>query len=1057
MIHRALIRRGTSLAFAALLLTGATPSFSQGSGGGLSGTVTDSSGAVVAGAEVMVRNVDTGAIRKLTTSSKGFYVTPNLSPGPYEVMVTAKGFATAISRDVAIQVGKDAVTNVALAVSTVEETVEVKGAGTVALTSSTLSNVVAGETIRELPINGRDWTMLAALEPGVHTIEAQTPVSSGGNARLNRGWGTQLTVGGNRPQQNNYRLDGISINDYSGGGPGSTLGSVLGVDAIQEFSVVTGNASAEYGKTSGGVINAISRSGTNSLRGSAYEFLRDSSLDQANYFDANGTAPPFTRHQFGGSLGGPIRKDQTFFFLDYEGLRQDLSSTQLIVVPSRAAREGRLTAGTVTVDPRVAPYLAFFPLPNGAERGDVGDYSFVSASKTNENFVTGRIDHKLSDRDSLRATFMRDASQNEGPDGTNTTYVVQTSRRAMASLEGTRVFGSAALNTARLGWSRSAGEAPISANAIDPRATDASLGFIPGLPAGPIQVTGIVTFNGGVGGIDTTSYRADSYQFYDDLFLSRGDHSLKFGVAFEHQQLTESAANGSQGRYTFGSLANFLTNRPATFNASLPGLNPVLKLSQSIAGIYAQDDYHVRPNLTLNLGLRYEIATVPKEKEGRLSNLANLTDALPRTGNSYFENPTLKNFSPRVGFSWDPFKDGKTAVRGGVGLYYTLPLLYQFNLLVVNTAPFSQSGALTTLAQGTFPTGAYPQLRATDLRYSYIESKPKTSWVAQWNVNVERQLPKNFVAHLGYVGQEGRNQPFRTNDANVVLPTGTVDGLPTWPAVRASGNRLNPNVGTINALAWVSSNSYKGLNVGLQRKSKTLQAGVSYTWSRSEDTSSSSIAGSNFNNSIVGPFLFDPELMRGPSDFDVTHNLVINTVWTVPQTAAKGFKGAVLNGWQIGGIFRIASGLPFSPVIGGDSLGLRNGNAFNFPDRLNTPECANPINKGNPLQYIKVECFVAPTPGTRLGNSGRNSLRGPGIQNLDFSLVKNTYVGANRRFNVQFRGEVFNVLDKTNFAVPDRTTAQIFNQALTRLAAAGRLNATSTTARQMQLAMKVIW
>jgi hypothetical protein len=1057
--------------FAVLLLCSIlSPSVvAQVAGGTVSGSVIDPAGSAVPNAEVVILNPATGITRALTTNESGFFSVPNLIPAIYEVKVSSNGFTTLIEK-VELKVGSEVQLNFQLKVGDVKEQVVID-ADTTAIdqTSSTLNATVQEKTIRELPLNGRDWTQLGTLEPGVHTIEAQTAISTGSNGRANRGWGTQMSIGGNRPQQNVYRLDGIIINDYAGSGPGSVLGSVSGVDAIQEFSVVTGNASADYGRTSGGVINAVTRSGQNQVHGSAYEFLRNSALDARNFFDG-ATVPPFKRNQFGASVGGPIYlprfgeggpaigyngKNRTFFFFDYEGLRQDLGSTTLNTVPSRAARTGQLTSGKVTIDPKIIPFLNLFPLPNSGENGDTGFFSFASQAITTSNFFTGRIDHKFSEKNSAHATFLVDNSETTGPDSFNFVLIGGKSQRRHVSIEDTYILSPSLINIARVGYNRSVSLAPISVNPIDQRAADTSLGFLPSRAVGGISISGITTFIGGLGSIAEADYHYNSYQFYDDVVYTHKDHSFKFGVTAERIQSNEFSVTDASGRFTFGSLQSFLTNRPTSFNASIPSAAPTIYLRQTVFGAYAQDDYRVRPNLTLNLGVRYEMATVPTEKFNHLSNLASLTAAQPQVGSPYFKNPTLLNFAPRVGFSWDPFKDGKTAIRGGFGIYDTLPLTYQFELLVVNDAPIFQSGAVTTLAQGSFPTAAFASLTGNDLRYAYIQPDPKRSYVEQWNLNIQRQLPAGIVLQAGYIGQHGVHQPFRTTDANIVLPTMTAQGL-VWPTPRATGTRLNTKVGTINALAWLSTNSYNAMNLRISRDHKGIRVGFAYTWSKSIDTSSSSITGANFNNSIVGPFLFFPQLMRGLSDFDVRHNAVFNYLWEIPHPGfAKGFAKSLSDGWQLGGIFRIASGLPFTPTIGGDPLGLRNSATLGFPDRVDSPACANPVNPGDPIHYIKTECFVVPQPGTRLGNSGRNIAIGPGIRTFDLSIVKNTHFGD--RFNLQFRTEVFNAFNHTNFAVPDRTSSQLFTQTLLPIATAGRLNGTSTTSRQIQFGLKLLW
>ncbi|MCU1237103.1 MAG: TonB-dependent receptor plug, partial [Candidatus Solibacter sp.] len=622
---------------------------SQMTGGRISGRVTDASGAVIPGTTVTIENQTTGQRRTLNTNEKGFYSVPSLSPGLYNVTSAHTGFGDLVKMNLLVDVGQELVVDFQLTVGTLENSVDVTAdAQGVGLASSSLSNVVDGQTVRGLPLNGRDWTLLAALEPGVHTIEAQTAIAAGNNGREDRGWGTQMTVGGSRPQQNSYRLDGVNINDFAGGGPGNVLGSAIGTDAIQEFSVVAGNASADYGLTSGGVINAVTRSGSNGFHASAYEFLRNSAMDSRNFFDGS-RAPPFKRNQFGGTIGGPIRKNKTFFFFNYEGLRQDLSSTTVTTVPSADARTGQLVSGKVTVDPKVAPFLNIFPRSNGPVSGDAGVYSFVSAAATPVDLYTGRIDHKYSDSDTMHGTFLVMNSTTTSPDATDFVITGATSQSRMGSVEETHVFRPDIVNIARAGLSRSDSAAPTQPAAINPLAADTSLGFLPGTPVGGISITGFTSVVGGVGSAGENIFHYTGWQFYDDVYYTHNVHSLEFGVAIERIDSNESGKANPNGVYTFGSLQAFLTNQPQRFSATIPGKSPTIYLRQSVSAFYARDDYRVRPNLTLNLGVRYEMATVPTEKYNRLSNLDSLTAATPKLGSPYFHNPTLRNFSPRVG------------------------------------------------------------------------------------------------------------------------------------------------------------------------------------------------------------------------------------------------------------------------------------------------------------------------------------------------------------------------------------------------------------------------
>jgi hypothetical protein len=1063
----------------------------QEAGGTIVGTVTDPSGAAVSSASVSIKNIATGVERNVPTNVDGLFVAPNLVPGSYEIQVTATGFSSTFVREAVLTVGERREINVTLKIGQASEKVTVEGAqiSDIQLASSAVGNVVDSQTVVDLPLNGRDWTSLAQLEPSVAQVRTQKALAIN-NDRANRGLGVDVTIGGNRPQQNNYRLDGVSINDQTSGAPGSIQGAVLGVDAVQEFSVVTSNAPADYGKTSGGVINAASRSGTNAIHGTAYEFLRNSKLDARNFFDSlknssgNLIVPPFKRNQFGASAGGPIIKDHTFFFADYEGLRQGLGVTSPISTPSDHARNGQLANGTtIMVDPKVKPYLALYPHANCPTGVDSCTFNFVANTITDEDFVTTRIDHKLSRSDSLFGTYLFDKGSTASPDTFDLKNIGTQSRRHTVAIEESHVFSSVLLNTARFGYNRTVSIAPTTLGAINPAAADTSLGFVTDsagkaiLPVGLINVGGLGTnFPGGIGALGEFDFHYNSFQGYDDVNWTLHKHLLKFGAFAERIQSNQfSRGANPNGQYIFASLASFLQNQPASFNAAIPSTRTPRDLRQTLFGLYIQDDFKFKPNLTLNLGLRYEMATVPSETANQLTTLVHLTDTAPKLGSPYFSNPTLRNFEPRIGFAWDPFRRGKTSIRGALGIYDVLPLPYEFELLSLLSAPFALAGGISyatpAQAQGQFPTGSFLQstLPGT-LRFGYVEPTPHRNYVEQWTLNVQRELFRNFTVTVGYIGSHGVHSPFHADEVNFVQPTLTSAGY-AWP-VNKSGTRLNPAAGQISAVMWSTSSNYHGLNFeAIKRLSHGIQLQTSYTFSKSTDTSSSGIAGDTFGNSVSSPPAFDPRLRRGLSDFDVRNILAINALWMIPRPQSwSSVPKWAASGWQVGGIFTYASGLPFTPVIGGDPLGLnaKSSESFAFP---NAVAGCNPVNgnfksTANGPHYINAACFTFPatdlpsnsTLPRLLGNSGRNTVIGPDLKGLDFSLFKNNPIHRiSESFNVQFRWEVFNIANHANFNPPPPGNRQIFSAAGAVNATAGLLNATSTSSRQMQFALKFIW
>ena len=672
----------------------------QVAGGTISGTVADSSGRVVNNVQITITNVATGVTRDVTTNDEGFYSAPNLLPGTYEAKFSAKGFNTEERKGIELTVGASIGLDQTMRVGSVGETIVVESeVPAIQLSTSDISAVVNATTVRELPLNGRSWTDLAQLQPGVNTIQTQ-PNFAAGTDRGNRGFGQQLTISGARPQQNNYRLDGVSLNDYANGAPGSVLGGNLGVDAIQEFSVLTSNYAADYGKTSGGVVNAITRSGTNQIHGSGYEFLRNSKLDARNYFDGD-KIPPFKRNQFGGTIGGPIVKDHTFFFADYEGIRQSKGISALTFVPSENARNGLLCSNPAGSDPSnpcstmqlpVGPntdangvdlnakaYFTFYHLPNGAliGNGDTGEYTFAGQQIVNENFLTARVDHRFSNNDSLFGTYMFDKTPYSSPDGLNNVEFTTLTSRQFLSIEETHIFTPRFANSVRIGGNHENVANNQSLKALNPDATNVDLGVggtaFAGRAATQVLVGGLTDFTGGIGGSPTYFYHWNSAQLYDDAFFTKGTHSIRFGVAAERMFLNVVADTDPNGIWNFDGVQGFLQNQPTKFQGGIASTLSPRNLRQTLFGAYLQDDWRARPNLTLNLGLRYEMSSVISETSGKLANLVNITDATAHLGNPFFGNPTLKDFEPRVGFAWDPLRNGKTAVRGGIGMFDVQP------------------------------------------------------------------------------------------------------------------------------------------------------------------------------------------------------------------------------------------------------------------------------------------------------------------------------------------------------------------------------------------------
>jgi hypothetical protein len=926
------------------------------------------------------------------------------------------------------------------------------------------------------------------------------------------------------------------------------IGAALGVDAIQEFSVLTGGFSAEYGKASGGVVNAITKSGTNGFHGDVYEFIRNSALDSRDYFARAGNTPKaaFRRNQFGGAVGGPIIRDKTFFFFDYEGMRQGKGITTSITVPSDLARGGTLTqtyttppgapAGctvvspttcttTVTVSPGAAAELAMFPhATSGTSNGDKGKFIFSGLQIVPENFYTARIDHKLGTNDSLFGTYLFDDTKFRQPDSFDNVFLNSQTRRQTVVLEESHTFGPSLVNAVRVGFSRSHALNLLPSGAINPAATDLSLGSMLGQTAPTVAISGGFTRNqGGVGSASNYQHTFNNYQFSDDAFWTHGTHTLKFGVDIEREQYNYIARQNPGGRWNFSNLAKFLTNNSKHFEAGIPSTITPREMRQTVIAGYLQDDWRFRPNLTINLGLRYEMATVLNDAQGRLTNLVNISDPAPQCGTQftspfapggghppgsvcgsvgpYYSNPTTRNFEPRIGFAWDPFRNGKTSVRGTFGIYDVLPLPGYFLLQENQAAPFMIFAKTDDVAalKNQFPSGGNSLLTSPSpskcslisacLSTSTIETHPHRNYVLQWNLNVQRQITSDLSVTVGYVGSHGVHMLIRGDDGNMTPATQTSSGL-----LFTGGPLVNPALGIIRYVYWGTDSFYHGMNINVdKRMSHGLQFQVAYTWAKSIDDNSSTIAGDTFGNGLNSLFYSAPRVLRGVSDYNVGQNASINVLWALPGPK-EGIAKAALGGWQVGSIFKINTGVPSTAIIGGDPMGVGNGGADQFGIPNYTPGC-DPINHNfvggtNPV-YLNTSCFTLPTVAATsplaaqcntfpfnppitpvipapsgqvycsnlLGNAGRNTIIGPKLVNLDFSATKNNPIRRiSETFNVQFRAEIFNILNHTNFVPPlPYSGGSIFNEDGSRAGGSGFMDQLATQPRDVQFAIKVIW
>ncbi|HXG64598.1 MAG TPA: TonB-dependent receptor [Blastocatellia bacterium] len=1040
-------------------------SLAQATSGTVLGTVRDDTGAVISGATVTLKHIATGLTRSITTDEDGRYRVLALPLGSYEVKVERAGFNAEVRSGIELTVGREAVVDFALRVGKIEDTVTITGeAPLVETTNPALASLVAERNIRELPLNGRDVFQLTTLQVGV-TNTAGITTSFGGGA-IDTGPGTtKIAVNGARITANNFLLDGTTVNDAFNNTPGSISGGFTGVDMVREFQILTNSYSAEYGGAGGAIINVVSKSGTNDFHGTAFEFHRNDNLDARNFFDPS-DVPEFKRNQFGGSLGGPIIENKTFFFTGYEGLRENLGVSRRFAVPTLATRARAV--------PSVRPYVDLYPLPNGEDLGNGTAFFIRSASdRTRDDSFTARIDHELSSKDSLFGRYTFDDSIVE-----QASEVIQNNvnsgRNQYVTISEDHLFSPRFLNTFRIGFNRSRilGDKPYLVD-IPPE-----LEFVPGQSLGTFfGISEIASL--GTNLFNPRTFAFNHFEVADQVAITRGSHAIKAGFSARRIQLNASSNLILAGVYVYfglppnplfpnglSTLDTFLLGLPAAFQAPAPGSDFYRAIRQSIFGSFIQDDWKISPRLTLNLGLRYEFFTTPTEKNGKVANLRHVTDPSTTVGEPFFDNPSEKNFAPRIGFAYDVFGNGRTSVRGGYGIFDILILPFNYRFEMSGQPPFASLSLVIGPPPAFFPApfpNAYDVITSSavpqPLSVNSFDFDPKRSYMQQYNLSVQHEVVPTFVVTAAYAGSRGVHLA-RKNDLNIrtdfIIRDGRKFFPPLPPDVDVASRRLNPNFAAIRHIFFDANSNYHALQLRADKRfGRGLDFQASYTWSKSIDDSSGTEA--EFANQPPGARLQDPldtRAERGLSAFDIRHNFVLSATYEFPvNNSLEGATDKLLNGWQVTGILNARSGFPFSLVLGFDRA--NDGSVDNVaqrPDVVPGRSYESAVT-GRPERYVDPTAFDLPAAGT-YGNSGRNVLIGPGLATFDLGLFKNTTFG--EKLRVQFRAEAFNLFNRANFALPENLV--IFTSEQKDIPGNfARITSTATTSRQVQLGLKFIF
>ncbi len=1061
----------------------------------ISGRVEDASGSGVSGVTVTVKSLDTGATRSTTTNDMGNYELVALPVGPQEIRAEKTGFKSVVRLGINLVVGQEAVADLKLEVGELAQSITVSAeAPVVNTTTSSVSGLVGEAQVKELPLNGRSFDNLITLNPGAinYTLKSANTSTSNGNT---------FSVDGRRPMDNLVLLNGI---EYTGTSqlavtPGGVSGDLLGIDAVREFNVLTETYPAEYGKRAGAQVTVVTQSGTNALHGSLFEFLRNSALDSRSFLD-QASVPPFRRNQFGGALGGPLKKDKLFLFGNYEGFRQSLAVSNVSVVPDAQARTGSLPDATTGVYSQVAnlnqgmlPYMSFWPQANGPElmtknSAGVAIPSGIALAFYNpkqsirEDFGTLRADYNLRTQDTLAASYTIDDGNSLIPLADPLFASYTTLRSQVASIEETHILSPRMLNTFTAGYSRAGFNLDSSLlGTFDPR-----LSFVNGMGPGGIVVGGglTTTANGtitsaGPNGAANAWNRRNLFTYTDGIQTTRGIHQISAGVWFQRVRDNEDTASRQLGQATFTTLTTLLQGTVSNFQA-VPNANE-LGWRAWFGAWYVEDAIKLRPNLSLRIGLRHEFTNGWNEESGRAANYitdgSGVLETNPIVGNSIFTtNNAKKLFSPRAALAWDPFGNGKTAVRAGFGTYYSLIDAPSF--LMNSLPPYNGSVTFTNKALLTIlPINPNtPNPPGTVFAPQGIQPDAQTPTVLQWNFTVEQQITQNTVLRVAYVGSHGYHGLLSIDPNSIpaqicASATCSAGGVATAASLASAphtvlqgaqyipgpgATRPNPNLS--GGFFWYTegNTSYNGLQLDVTRRlTRGLQFRANYTWSKNLDMNSGLTLAQAANQPQLVMNRNDLSRDWGPSALNPTNQASISLRYELPFGHGKALLGnasgaaeMIVGGWQANVITTLLSGFPFTPQIGANRSG--DGNTRN-PDRPSVnPNFSGPVVTGNPGQWFNPAAFVLPIAGT-WGNLGRGVYTGPGLADVDLSLLKNIPLA--ERLTLQFRAEAFNLLNRSNYGTPNST---VFSGTAVS-ASAGLITTAATTPRQIQFGLKLVF